>query len=144
MELIKPKEVILKDLDDNEHTFIISRFDVIAGREIITQYPTANMPKMGEYQRSEALMKKCLSYAAVNIDGQEVRLSTAALINAHVADSTLLLKLEFAIMEYNTNFFGQGSKSGFLSFLIKKCLGELLQRFPMLTDFLQRLSQKKQ
>ena len=137
MELIKPKEIEVKDLDGNVHKYKISRFDAIAGREIIAQYPTANAPKVGNYQLSDELMRKALNYVSVEIEDKDVRLSTSALINQYVPDTTVLLRLEFALMEYNTNFFGNGSNSGFLNFIIKKLLAGLSGNFQTLMDSLQ-------
>lgn len=144
MELIKPKEIEIKDLDDNVHKYTISRFNALDGRKIISQYPIANAPKLGDYQMSEDLMREAFKHVSVNIDGTQTLLETKEMINAFVPDATVQMRLEFALMEYNTNFFGQGGKSGFLNFLLKKALGVLLESFPMLTGSLQSFSQKMQ
>lgn len=144
MELIKPKEIEIKDLDDNVHKYTISRFNALDGRKIISQYPIANAPKLGDYQMSENLMRDAFKYVSVEVDGKPIILSTKEIINAYVPDATVQMRLEFALMEYNTNFFGQGGKSGFLNFLLKKALGVLFESFPMLTDSLQSFSQKTQ
>lgn len=142
MELIKPKEIEIEDLDGNKHKFKISRFDAISGREIVAQYPTANAPKVGSYQLSDELMRKAMTYVAVEIDGKDVRLTTRDLINNYVPDTTVLLRLEFALMEYNTNFFGNGSNSGFLNFIIKKLLAGLSENFQTLMGSLPSSLQK--
>ena len=108
-ELLKPEEKTLKDLDGVEHTFIISRLPAVAGREIITQYPTTAVPKVGNYGENEKVMLKLMSYVAkVTPEGNQIRLSTQALVDNHVPDSETLLKLEAAMLSYNTNFFNIG------------------------------------
>lgn len=127
--LIKPKEVQIKDVDGQLKTFIISRLPAIPSREILAKYPVANIPKLGEYQASEEAMKLLLSHVAVAIDGRDepLRLTTPSLINNHVTDGEQLMRLEFAMLEYNTSFFGKGENSGFLAGLIKKHLPLIIQ-----------------
>lgn len=123
MELIKPKRVHLKDVDGNEKEFVISRLPAVPMREIMAKYPVSNIPKLGEYQASKEAMLLLLSHVAVVLDGdREQRLQTEALINNHVADGEQLLRLEFAMLEYNTSFFGKGGPSGFLESCIRKYL----------------------
>lgn len=128
-DLIKPKEVQIKDVEGVEKTFVISRLPAIQSREVLAKYPVANIPKLGEYQVSEDTMKLLLSFVAVVIEGRDepLRLTTPALINNHVTDGEQLLRLEFAMLEYNTSFFGKGESSGFLAGLIKKHLPLIIQ-----------------
>lgn len=122
-ELIKPEEIVIKDLDGNEHTYIISRVPATVGREILAKYPISNMPKLGDYEVSEQIMLKLFGYVAIPRDvGEPLRLSTRALIDNHVPDAETLIKLEFAMMEKNTSFFGKGRGSSFLGSLISKYL----------------------
>ena len=127
--LIKPKEVQIKDVDGELKTFVISRLPAIPSREILAKYPVANIPKLGEYQASEEAMKLLLSHVAVIIEGRDepLRLTTPSLINNHVTDGEQLMRLEFAMLEYNTSFFGKGENSGFLAGLIKKHLPLIIQ-----------------
>lgn len=131
-ELIKPKEVQIKDLDGVEKTYVISRLPATAGREILAKYPVSNLPRLGEYKASEDAMHLLLSYVAIVLDSGQVRLSTPALINNHVNDAEALLRLEYAMLEYNTSFFGKGGPSGFLEGLVRKYLPRIMS---MLTDF---------
>jgi hypothetical protein len=128
-DLIKPKDVQIKDCDGNEKTFIISRLPAIPMREVMAKYPVSNIPKLGEYQASKDVMKLLLSYVAVRIDeGQrEVALTNEALINNHIVDGEQLLRVEYAMLQYNTSFFGQGDLSTFLHGLIAKHLPLLIQ-----------------
>lgn len=122
MDLIKPKEVTVKDVDGGEHTFIISRLPATVGREILAKYPVSNIPKLGEYQASAEAMRLMLSYVAVPVESGELRLKSQALIDNHVPDGEALLRLEMHMLQYNCSFFGQGGSSDFLAGLIQKYL----------------------
>lgn len=139
MTLLEPKEITLKDQSGNERTYTISKFPAIAGREIVTKYPVSNVPKLGEYQVSEEIMVKAMSFiAAVGADGHETRLTTRALIDNHVPDWETLAKLEWAILEYNVSFFGNGLNSGFFESISQKAEGWITST---LIPLLGRLSQ---
>lgn len=129
VDLIKPKEVELKNRDGEVKKFIISRLPAIPMREVMAKYPVSNIPKLGEYQASEEVMKLLLSHAAVEVgdEGRQIRLSSASLINNHVDDAEQLLRLEYAMLEYNTSFFGQGGASTFLKGLIAEYLPLITQ-----------------
>ncbi|HGO5420124.1 hypothetical protein [Klebsiella oxytoca] len=119
--------------DGTKKTFILSKFPAIAGREIVTQYPITGAPKIGEYKTNEALMLKLMAYVAIETPNGPVMLVTPELVNNHVPDFETLLKIEWAMMEYNCSFFRNGSalrsldslKTRFLS-SISKTLTELL------------------
>ncbi|MFU1907763.1 hypothetical protein ACLQ81_17175, partial [Bordetella avium] len=133
-DLIKPRSVMIADRDGVEKEFIISRLPATAAREVIAKYPLSNIPKLGDYATSEEVMKKLMSYVAVNVDGRELRLTTQALIDNHVVDGIQLLKLEVEMIEENTGFFGRGGQRGFLDCLLEKLLQSAM---PMLTRFLE-------
>lgn len=96
--------------------YILSKFPATVGREIILQYPTSALPKVGDYATNEALMIKIMSYVGVTIEGRDepLMLKTRALIDNHVTDAETLMKLEWAMMNHNFSFFGNGSLSGIL------------------------------
>lgn len=128
MELIKPKEIAVKDSDGDEKTFIISKIPAVDAREVLSKYPTANIPKVGEYRTSEDAMLLMLKYVAVPIDGREpIKLTSKALINNHVVDGEQLMRLELEMLQYNTSFFGKGGNSDFLGGLIRKYLPLIIQ-----------------
>lgn len=123
MTMLEPKEITLKDQSGNERTYMISKFPAIAGREIVTKYPVSNVPKLGEYQVSEEIMVKAMSFvAAVGADGHETRLTTRALIDNHVPDWETLARLEWAVLEYNVSFFGNGLNSAFFESISQKAV----------------------
>ncbi|AVG38540.1 hypothetical protein [Achromobacter insolitus] len=136
-DLIKPRVVMVKNRDGVEKAFTISRLPATVAREVIAKYPLSNIPKLGDYQTSEEVMKKLMAYVAVDLDGREQRLTTAALIDNHVDDGIQLMKLEIEMIEENTGFFGLGGQRGFLDCLLEKCLHSIM---PMLTPLLDQLS----
>lgn len=131
--LLEPKEIQVPT-EAGERTFVLSKFPAIAGRRIVTQYPTTAMPKVGDYQTNEALMVELLGYVeAVTPEGERIRLSSRALIDNHVPDFEALMRLEWAMMEYNCSFFRSGALSGLaeraipaLSRMISQTLTDLL------------------
>jgi hypothetical protein len=121
-------------------TFILSKFPAVAGREIVTQYPTSATPKIGNYQLNEELMFKLLNYVAVPLQGDtQIRLSTRSLVDNHVPDFETLMKIEWAMMQYNCSFFNNGKMSGFLELLTEKAQSLILST---LTAFSESSSKK--
>lgn len=136
--LIKPQTKAIANKDGVEKDFVISRLPATVAREVVAKYPTSALPKIGEYKTSEETMLLLMKHVAVIVDGQELRLTTKDLVNNHVDDVVQLLRLEFAMLEENTGFFGSGGKSGFLDLLLKKVIQSAM---PMLTPLLAQLSQ---
>lgn len=115
--------------------FVLTKFPATVGREIITQYPMTALPKIGEYKTNHQLMLKIMSYVGVSIEGraEPQMLSTEDLINNHVLKTEDLMRLEWAMIEYNFDFFGDGRALNFLGMvadritpLISKTLMDLL------------------
>lgn len=46
LDLIKPLEIEVKDIDGELHKFIISRLPAVVGREILAKYIGGTMPKL--------------------------------------------------------------------------------------------------
>lgn len=134
MDLLQPidKEITLPD--GGTKTYIISKFPAIAGREIITQYPLTAAPKVGDYAANESLMLKIMTFVAVPTDNGPLRLTTKDLVNNHVPDFETLMKLEWAMIEYNCSFLQNGAALTFLS-------GLKDQVFASISQTLTRLSQ---
>lgn len=137
-DLLEPKEMEFTLQNGSAKTFILSKFPAIQGREIVTQYPLTAAPKIGDYKTNEALMLKVLGYVAVKVEPEPLRLSTMDLINNHVGDYETLLRIEYAMMEYNCSFFGNGALSGFLDSLGAQ-VSKLTSK--MLTTLSQQLSE---
>ncbi len=134
--LIKPEPVTLPTRDGDK-TYYTSLFDAITGREIVTQYPTTGMPKVGDYKANEVLMLKLMSFVAVEASdgGDPIMLRTAELVRQHVPDFETLMKLEWAMMERNCSFFERGKVSAFLGNFSQKAQGLITQ---MLTAYLRQ------
>lgn len=122
--MIEPKEIELKDSHGDVRRFLISKFPAVAGREIIAKYPIALMPKIGDYQVSEETMLKAMCYVARVPDGgsDPIMLTTRALVDNHVDGWEMLARLEYALMEYNVSFFGQGLNSASFESLTRKAV----------------------
>lgn len=114
--MIEPKEI---EIDGK--TFVISKYPATEGREIVAKYPSENMPKLGSYQVSHEIMLKNISHAALkDSDGTLRPLKTKALIDNHVGSWETLVKLEWAILEYNISFFQNGRALNFLEGIVQK------------------------
>lgn len=121
--MIDPKDIPLKAQDGTTRTYRIGKYPAIAGREIVTKYPVANLPKIGDYQQSEETMIKLMAYVArVTDDGQVIQLTTKALIENHVPDWEVLARLEYASLEYNCSFFGKGLNSASFESISRKAV----------------------
>lgn len=109
MELLQPKEIEI-----NGKTYRISKFPATVGREIIAKYPVSNMPKIGDYQVSEEIMVKLMSFVEVVAGDRSIRLMTRELINNHVPDWEALTQLEWEMLQYNCSFLTNGKSLSFL------------------------------
>lgn len=108
--LLEPKEI-----DINGKAFILSKLPAVQAREIISKYPVANMPKLGDYKVSEETMLKLMKYVAVPVEGREpLQLMSIDLINNHVPNWEVLVQLEWWMLEYNCSFFQNGKALNFL------------------------------
>lgn len=109
--MLEPKDIQLAG-----KTFVISKPPAIAGREILMQYPSSALPKVGDYATNEELMLKIMSFIGVRIDGRDepLMLKTRALVDNHVPDTETLMKLEWAFMNHAYSFFASGALSGIL------------------------------
>lgn len=136
-DLIKPRVVTIANKDGDEKEFTISRLPATVAREVVAKYPIAALPKLGDYQTSEATMLLMMRYVAVDIGGREQCLTTKALVDNHVDDVVQLLKLEFEMLRENTNFFPNEKGSGFLDYLLNRLIQSAT---PVLTRLLGALS----
>jgi hypothetical protein len=128
-----------KDLEGTK--YVLSKFPATVGREILLQYPTSGMPKIGDYGTNEALMLKLMTYVGVRIDGRDepLMLTTRQLVDNHIKDAETLMRIEWAMMSYNFAFFTNGKLSGILERAGSQAV-TLIQK--ILTD-LSRVSSEK-
>lgn len=108
----EPKEVEIDGVN-----FIMSKFPAVSGREIITQYPTSGLPKIGDYKTNEELMLKIMSYVYVKKDGHEIKLENKTLVDNHMPSWETLVKLEWEMMAYNCSFLANGKALNFFKLL---------------------------
>lgn len=126
MGLLQAQEKEIETGDGEKRTYIISKFPATDGREIVTQYPMSGLPKIGEYKTNEALMLKLMGFVGVPRDGADpLVLSTKQLVNNHVPDFETLMRIEWAMMEYNCSFFRNGRLSTSLSDIAAKALKQI-------------------
>lgn len=139
--MIEPKEVTIETQKGEQKTFVLSKFPAVQGREIIAKYPLSAVPKLGDYQVNEETMLKLMAFVGVPREGDlpPLLLNTRALVDNHVPDWETLARIEFAMLEYNVSFFGNGKGSTFLEAIAKKAQAFLSQT---LTDLSGQLSQK--
>lgn len=138
---IKEEPFSLTDEDGKVHNYILSNFDAVEGRRIVSQYPMTGLPKVGNYDENEKLMVRLMNYVAVvTVDGRKLRLSTMELINNHVPHLEMLVKLEMKMMEKNCSFFRDGRSLDFLDNLAQIFSRNILE---MLTLSSERSSEPK-
>lgn len=134
--MIKPS-----DYEIDGRVYVLSKFPATVGREILMQYPTSAIPKIGDYATNHTMMLKIMKHVGVRVEGRDVplMLETEALVNNHIEKAENLVKLEFAMVSYNFDFFGDGRALGFLESLTQHAQTQISQ---MLTKFAQQSSGK--
>lgn len=105
--LLQPKEITI-EFEGEELKFNIGKFPATVGREIISKYPIANMPKLGEYKVSEETMLKLMNYVERIYDDRVQELTNRTLIDNHIPSWEVLVKLEAYVLDYNCSFFDLG------------------------------------
>lgn len=122
--MIAPKETVI-----DGRTYILHKLPAVAGREIMTQYLFSNLPKLGDYRRSEELMFKLMRFVTVRPapGGQEIALETPELIDNHVPGAETLIKIEKEMMQYSFDFFSEGKISNFLALIQKVADKKIMQ-----------------
>lgn len=133
---LEPKEV---EIDGK--VFTISKFPAVIGREIVSRYTYSALPGSGDYKVNEEMMFKIMKHVSTTTAaGTEIVLANQALIDNHVPNFEMLLKIEYAMMEYNISFLQHGKVSTFFDELKEKLPAWALKTW---TDFSRRLSQKE-
>ena len=138
--MLEPFEKEIELSTGGVKVYTLHKFPAVSGREIITQYPISAAPKVGDYKRNEELMLKLMGYVSVpGVNGNPLFLKTRELIDNHVPDSETLMRIEWAMMQYNSAFFQNGKLFDFLGYMEGK-LGTFLTQ--TLTDFSRSLLKK--
>ena len=85
--LLEPKKITLTDQSGKDHVYQLGKMPYLCGgREVCTQFLSTAMPKVGDYEKNEALSLKMFQYIAVVTADREITLSTIDLVNNHVPD----------------------------------------------------------
>lgn len=134
LPLIKPKEISIVDGEGQTRSVIISKFDAVEGLEIQLMFPPslamAAIPKVGgDFKIPLELIHKIMNYVAIDIKGQQLRLSTPQLINNHLGDWEALLKVIWEVMQYNSSFIRNGTLSDFLTGVVRNTLAKISETF---------------
>lgn len=136
------KVVMIAGQDGVERPYLISKFPALMGRELVSVYPVANLPKIGDYAASEAMMLKLMTRVAALRPDKTVWLPLVSkdLYDNHVPDWEAGAKIEGAAWEHNCSFFGNGKLSIFCGDIVQN-----LQRWitSTLTASLAPLFQKE-
>lgn len=114
--------------------YILTKFDAVTGRKIMTQYPLSGMPKIGDYDLNEQLMFLLMEHVCVEINGNLLPLSTPQLIKNHCGDAEVLLKVEQAMMVKNFSFFRDGRSWDFLENFTQMLLGRISEMLTRLSE----------
>jgi len=131
--LLEPKTVEI-----NGYRFIISKMPCTVAQQVIFNMPAGLIPVISEFTKAEEQAFKMLYYCErVYDDGRpNVALISKALIDNHVPDFETLIKLEYACLQYNFDFFNDGRALNFLN----KELSRAESKFSaILTDFSDKL-----
>ena len=137
--LIDPKEITI-DYEGEELKFNIGKFPATVGREIITKYPVANMPKIGDYAASEETMLKLMSYVERVYPDRVQPLINKALVDNHIPSWEVLARIEVETINYNCTFFRNGKVLDFLKKSMSLAEPKIIE---MLTALSGQLSQAK-
>ena len=99
-----------------------------------------------DYTVSEEAMYLLMKYVAVQVtEERQQQLTSRALIDNHVSDGEQLMRLEMAMLQYNTSFFQNGGNSGFFEGIVRKFLPLIIQTVTdSLQPSLQRGTQRSQ
>lgn len=133
--LLKPKQIEI-----NGNKFIISKMPCTVAQEVIMKLPTGFIPMLSNFEVSQDMAFKMLSYCERVYDGGQanVPLISKEIIDNHVPDFNTLIQLEAECINYNYDFFANGKAWIFLNKGV--CLAES-KVSGILTDLLDRLLQ---
>jgi len=120
-DFIEPKEIVVES-NGKARTYVISKLPLfpdgvnvtMGAREFCSQWLTTGLPKIGDAKANEAIALTMYKYVAAKIGDSYVALSTASLVNNHVADVATTYKLEAAMLEHNLGFSVPEKISGLL------------------------------
>ena len=122
--LLEPKEI---EIDGFK--FIISKMPCTTAQEVLVNLPQGLIPILSEFTKYEKYIFKMLSYCERVYEDKSVPLISKEIIDNNVPTFDVLYKLEFACLEHNYGFFGDGRALIFwneVASLVKSNLSEIL------------------
>lgn len=106
MPLVNPKELKLTDRKGKVHTYLLSEIPASYSKEIVLQYPTSALPKVGDPVLHMEVTLKLLSYVGIpRPQGEPLQLTTRELCDNHIPDLRTWMRLEREMASYNWDFF---------------------------------------
>lgn len=109
--MIKPKEITITDMDGVAKTYTITRFTTTDGIDILLKLPMSAMPVIGDFEKLKGVRDDIFKFVFVDVNGNKIALSTKALIDNHVNDAGVAIKIIKEILVYNYSFFQNGTLS---------------------------------
>lgn len=141
--MLKPQEIVIKDIDGIDRTFIISRFPATVGMEIFYRLPISAMPKIGDFEALKVVRDDIFKHVYIKTEGGDIALSTVALIDNHTGDAETALKVIGAMLQHNFSFFSQGKISSFLDGLGEKVKATAQSMLTQLSPALSKQSKQR-
>lgn len=107
MPLLNPKEITLTDRKGVVRTYLLSEIPASYSKEIVLQYPTSALPKVGDAQLHMEITLRLMSYIAVprGNNAEPLQLTTRELCDNHIPDLRTWMRLEREMAMYNWDFF---------------------------------------
>lgn len=111
-----------KKITINGTEFTLHRYSAMDGRMIVSCYPLSAMSAMlkdnesitSSYEANAEVARKLLAYVSSTIAGQEVRLTTDAIINEACKHNVeTLIRLELESLKFNCSFLSDSSFESF-------------------------------
>lgn len=123
-KLLKPKVIELVDIDNKPYHYKIHRLPAYEMKQVMALHIPSLVPKVGDYEVHEKMTDILMRYVTVKIGDREEALYNRVMVDAQVPDWEVLIKLESAVLEYNTSFFETGK--GSIGFAISKLISTWL------------------
>lgn len=141
--MLKPQDVVIKDIDGVDRKFIISRFPATVGMEIFYRLPISAMPKIGDFEALKVVRDDIFKHVYVKTEGGDIALSTIALIDNHTGDAETALKVIGAMLQHNFSFFQKGTISAFFDSIAAKVPGIAQKILTQLSPALSKQSKQR-
>lgn len=111
--LLKPKKIMIKDMDGEERHFVIHRIPALWTMAIADAFIQSSIPKISSPYEKEAVTRCMLRFVTIDVAGTMVNMdSCPSISDNHLGTGfDVLQQLLNEIIKYNTNFFPDGVPS---------------------------------